>query len=316
MSENVKTNSFRAWLLAARPKTLTAAAVPVMIGVAATIVEMQQCTGVKALPSASWLPALLCFLFAFVMQIDANFVNDYYDCVRGRDDESRLGPQRACQQGWVTLPAMQKAIAITSFTACAVGLPLIYYGGWQLIGIGILCLVFSFLYTTLLAGKGMGDVLVLLFFGIIPCYFTYYVTIPTALQGFDNVRVWMLSLATGLVVDTLLIVNNYRDIENDRAANKVTLVVLIGKRATELLYLLIVPVALVIVLLSSTIYIMSNSIYIIGVPLMIVMLLLHLSTWRTMVRIGSGKALNRVLGMTARNIFIYGILTSLLVIMS
>lgn len=309
MSENVKTNSFRAWLLAARPKTLTAAAVPVMIGVAATIVEAQYSSGVKTLPLCSWLPALLCFLFAFVMQIDANFVNDYYDCLKGRDDESRLGPQRACQQGWVTMQTMQKAIAITSSAACIVGLPLIYYGGWQLIGIGVLCLVFCFLYTTLLAGKGMGDVLVLLFFGLIPCYFTYYVTMPEALQGFDNTRVWMLSLATGLVVDTLLIVNNYRDIENDRAAGKVTLVVLIGRKATELLYLLIVPVAQVLVLLSGDINMT-------GLLLMLLMLAFHLSTWRTMVRIGSGKALNRVLGMTARNIFIYGILTSLLVIMS
>lgn len=309
MSENVKTNSLRAWLLAARPKTLTAAAVPVMIGVASTVVEMQQITGVKTLPSSSWLPALLCFLFAFVMQIDANFVNDYYDCVRGRDDDTRLGPQRACQQGWVTLPAMRKAIAITSIVACMTGLPLICYGGWQLICIGVLCLAFCFLYTTLLAGKGMGDVLVLLFFGLIPCYFTYYVTMPEAQQGMDNTRVWLLSLATGLVVDTLLIINNYRDIENDRAAGKVTLVVLIGRKATELLYLLTVPVALVLVT-------PRGGVNMYGMALMLLMLLLHLSTWRIMVRISSGKALNSVLGMTARNIFIYGILTSLLVIMS
>lgn len=309
MSENVKTNSLRAWLLAARPKTLTAAAVPVMIGVASTMVEMQQITGVKALPSGSWLPALLCFLFAFVMQIVANFVNDYYDCVRGRDDDSRLGPQRACQQGWVTLPAMRKAIAITSIVACMAGMPLIFYGGWQLIGIGVLCLAFCFLYTTLLAGKGMGDVLVLLFFGLIPCYFTYYVTMPEAQQGLDNMRVWLLALATGLVVDTLLIVNNYRDIDNDRSAGKVTLVVLIGKKTTELLYLLTVPVALVLVT-------PRGGVTMAGMALMLLMLLLHLSTWRTMVRTGSGRALNRVLGMTARNIFIYGILTTLLVIMS
>lgn len=309
MSENVKTNSLRAWLLAARPKTLTAAAVPVMIGVASTMVEMQQITGVKALPSGSWLPALLCFLFAFVMQIDANFVNDYYDCVRGRDDDSRLGPQRACQQGWVTLPAMRKAIAITSIVACMAGMPLIFYGGWQLIGIGVLCLAFCFLYTTLLAGKGMGDVLVLLFFGLIPCYFTYYVTMPEAQQCLDNMRVWLLALATGLVVDTLLIVNNYRDIDNDRSAGKVTLVVLIGKKTTELLYLLTVPVALVLVT-------PRGGVTMAGMAVMLLMLLLHLSTWRTMVRTGSGRALNRVLGMTARNIFIYGILTTLLVIMS
>ena len=87
-------------MLAARPKTLTGAAVPVMIGV-----------------SAAWndgffrpVPALLCFLFAFLMQIDANFINDYYDFQKGLDDEKRLGPKRACAEGWITLPAMRRGI--------------------------------------------------------------------------------------------------------------------------------------------------------------------------------------------------------------
>lgn len=302
MSENVKTNSPRAWLLAARPKTLSGAAVPVMIGASAAWQETQG-------EGFCWLAALLCFLFAFAMQVDANFVNDYYDCVRGRDNEMRLGPQRACQQGWVTLSAMRKALVATSLLACAIGLPLIYYGGWQLIGVGAMCVVFCFLYTTLLAGKGLGDVLVLVFFGLVPCYFTYYVAVPASQQSLGNITVWQLGLSTGLVVDTLLLVNNYRDIDNDRASSKRTLVVMIGKKATETLYLLIVPAALLVVLVSGTATFP-------GAFLLLPVLLLHLFTWRTMKRISQGRELNRVLGMTARNIFFFGILTSLLVIMS
>ena len=302
MSETVKQNSVRAWLLASRPKTLTAAAVPVMIGSAATWHETQ---GV----GMEYVAMTLCFLFAFVMQIDANFVNDYYDCVRGRDNEQRLGPQRACQQGWVTLRAMRIAIALTSVLACIVGLPLVLYGGWQLIWVGIACLVFCFLYTTLLAGKGLGDLLVLLFFGLVPCYFTYYVTMPAVLHTFTNTNVWLLSLATGCVVDTLLLVNNYRDIDNDRSVGKLTLVVLLGKKTTEWLYFLIIPVAITLVFagLSSSWWQILYS---------IALLVPHLQTWNTMRKISAGTALNRVLGMTARNIFLFGILTSLLVIIS
>ena len=116
---NMKVNSPRAWFLAVRPKTLTGAAVPVMLGAAYAWYMVQD------LHSIEWVALALCFLFAFVMQIDANFINDYYDCVKGRDNEERLGPPRACQQGWVTMKAMRWAIALTTLLACAVGLPLI-----------------------------------------------------------------------------------------------------------------------------------------------------------------------------------------------
>ena len=165
---NMRKNSLKAWMLAARPKTLTGAAVPVMIGgayawhIVADVSQIQ------------WMALTLCFLFAFLMQIDANFINDYYDCLKGRDNEERLGPLRACQQGWVTMRAMRIAIAITSLLACLVGLPLILYGGLEMIFVGIACMVFCFLYTTTLAQRGLGDLLVLLFFGIIPTVFTTY----------------------------------------------------------------------------------------------------------------------------------------------
>ncbi len=350
---NMRKNSLKAWVLAARPKTLTGAAVPVMIGGA------YAWNIVKDVHQMQWVALALCFLFAFLMQIDANFVNDYYDCLKGRDNDRRLGPLRACQQGWVTMKAMRYAIIFTSIAACIVGFPLVFWGGWELILVGIACVLFCFLYTTTLAQKGLGDVLVLIFFGIIPVVFTTYVTIsspsfnfqssilapltllipPDSLSlsagatsarlfnvglgersilnfqssifNFQTFRLlpWNLGVATGLVIDCLLLVNNYRDIENDRHAGKNTLVVMIGKKNTEYLYMALVPIAVIMVLLefgfSGTNMILGFIIY-----------FLHIETWNKMRRIGEGRALNAVLGQTARNIFVYGVLTTVIILLA
>ena len=298
--DEIKTNSLKAWVLAARPKTLTAAAVPVMIG---TAMAWKQTDG----EGFRYVAALLCFLFAFVMQIDANFVNDYFDFKRGNDDETRLGPERACAQGWVTDSAMKKALIITTAIACLVGLPLIIYGGLEMIAVGMACVAFCFLYTTTLSYIAMGDVLVLLFFGIVPVCCTYYVEVPSVTWE-ELYSVFLMSIGCGLVVDTLLLVNNYRDIENDKRAGKRTLVVFIGKKATEAIFLLVVPIALAIM-------------FVVGckwqfVVLAVLMFVKHFVVWRKMVKIGEGRELNKVLGMTAANIFLYGVLASVCVILS
>lgn len=126
---NIRQDSFRAWFLAARPKTLSGAAVPVMIGAALAWAD-------GGAGNFRVLPAVLCFLFAFIMQIDANFVNDYFDFVRGNDDGTRLGPKRACAQGWVRGRSMKIAIALTTLLGCAAGLPLVLYGGWEMMLVG------------------------------------------------------------------------------------------------------------------------------------------------------------------------------------
>ena len=136
MNENhVAVNSGKAFLLAARPKTLSGAAVPVMIGVALAIHDMGWERFLTPV-AGDWyrmplVPALLCFLFAMVMQVDANFVNDYFDCVRGKDDrETRLGPKRACTEGWVTLPAMRRCLVVTTALACLFGWSALEAGRW------------------------------------------------------------------------------------------------------------------------------------------------------------------------------------------
>lgn len=301
-TKEIRTDSLRAWLLAARPKTLTGAAVPVMLG----------CGLAAADGGFVLLPAVLCFAFAFLMQIDANLINDLWDYLKGSDGEDRLGPERACAQGWITPKSMRLGIAATTLAACAAGCGLIAYGGWWLIAVGAACVLFAFLYTAgpyPLAYHGWGDLLVLLFFGFVPVGCTYYV-----LCGGWTWPVAAVSAACGLVIDTLLMVNNYRDCEQDARNGKRTLVVRIGKRAGQRLYLLLgfAAVALCLVFFGRKIFSDGLS----GGQTWAALLLLlylpsHVAAWQRMVRIGSGRELNAILGATSRNILLFGLLLTL-----
>ncbi len=290
--KEIKRNSAKAWLLAARPKTLSGASVPVMIGLALAWTTVGG-AGFKV------IPAVLCVLFAFIMQIDANFVNDYFDFVSGKDDEMRLGPARACAMGWIDGGKMRMGIAVTTALACVVGLPLVLYGGLEMMIVGALCVVFCFLYTTFMASHALGDVLVLAFFGIVPVGLTYYLQTETI-----SPLVFVASLACGLVVDTLLVVNNYRDIDNDRRAGKNTLVVLLGAKSGRRLYLLLGVVAFLMGLFFVACGLHKAFFF------TCIYVILHFVTYKKMVRINKGRQLNLVLGDTARNMFVYGLAVS------
>ena len=295
--KRVETNSVKAWLLAARPKTLSGAAVPVMIGVSLAYIDAQ----VYEEGVFSWFAAVLCFLFAFVMQIDANFINDFFDFANGTDDvETRLGPRRACAQGWVKLDSMKKAIAFTTCLACVIGLPLVWYGGLEMILIGALCVVFCFLYTTHLSYMGLGDLLVLIFFGVVPVCISYYVQLHTVTW-----QVLLASLACGLVIDALLIINNFRDRDTDREAGKKTIIVRMGAEAGLQLYL---GVGIGALIFGGTFWMNGHPL---AFFLPFIYFILHVFTYLKIKRIDKGKALNLCLGETARNIFIYGLSVSI-----
>ena len=296
----MKTDSPGAWWLASRPKTLTGAAAPVLLALALAWKDApayRDMTGGEV--RFEWIPALLCMLFALLMQVDANFINDYFDCVNGVDGEERLGPKRACAQGWVTLPAMQRAIALTTVASLLLALPTVLWGGWELIFVGLLCALFAFLYTTTLSRRGLGDVLVLVFFGIVPVCVTYYVQFHCVPLG-----VWMLSLAMGLVTDNLLIVNNYRDRDTDARVGKRTLVVVIGARASEWLYLL---TGFAGVALCQWQWAEGRPW---GALLPLLYLIPHCLVWCLMVRIRQGRELNKVLGLTSLNILLFALLAA------
>ena len=291
--ENVKTNSIKAWILAARPKTLAAAATPVLLG----------CALAYTAGTFQWIPAILCFLFAFSMQIDANFINDYYDYLKGSDREDRLGPERACAQGWITLSAMKKGMIFITLLSCFWGLLLLRYCGLEMIPVGLLCVLFAFLYTAgpyPLAYHGWGDVLVIVFFGFVPVGCTYY---TMAHDWTWNVTI--ACAACGLVSDLLLMLNNYRDREQDKISGKRTLIVRFGEKAGRYAYL-----ALGILAIGLCAFYAFNG-YLMASLLPVLFLILHFTTWREMVRIYQGKELNIVLGKTARNIVVFGLLLSI-----
>ncbi|HSQ40806.1 MAG TPA: 1,4-dihydroxy-2-naphthoate polyprenyltransferase [Fibrobacteraceae bacterium] len=294
----VRCGSPKAWILAARPKTLTGAAIPVILGSALAYSDGK----------FGWRPALTCLLFALLMQIAANFINDLFDFLKGSDRADRLGPQRACAQGWITPKAMKKGIAIIVITACLAGLTLILYGGWPLIFIGIGCVLFAFLYTAgpyPLSYHGWGDVLVLAFFGFVPVGGTYYVQ---ALSYTPKVAA--ASLACGLVIDTLLVVNNFRDRFTDARDGKKTLIVRLGDRFGKFFYLGL-GIAAIAVCLTFAVSGMRTA-----AALPLLYLIPHIATWKEMVRINEGKKLNFILGETSRNMFLFCLLFSLGLVLS
>ena len=301
----VKTNSIKAWFLAARPVTLSAAAVPVMLGVALAYKDSNA--------HCQWIPALLCLLFAWVMQIDSNLVNDFFDFKHGNDDETRLGPKRACAEGWITMKAMKWGIIFTTLLGCAIGLPLAFYGGKEMIIVGICCVLFCFLYTTKLSYLGLGDLLVLLFFGIVPVCCTYYLVMPEGMQGVSTEAI-LTSIACGLVVDTLLILNNYRDYDNDIKAGKKTLIVHIGKKNGERLYCALGNIGILIMIginIYGTLAYDADTKFL---PFAATYLVVHNRTFAKMRKIGEGRMLNKVLGYTALNIFTFGMISTFIIL--
>ena len=303
-NQNIITNSFKAWILAARPKTLTGAALPVIVALALAFNK----TGMT---DFCIIPAALCFLFAIIMQIDANFINDYFDCIKGNDDsETRLGPKRACSEGWITLNAMKYGIIATTVIACFIGLPLIFYGGIEMLLIGGICVVCCFLYTTKLSYLGLGDVLVIVFFGIIPVCITYYVVVPY-MQKEIPLNVLAASIACGLVIDTLLIINNYRDRDNDKRDGKITLIVRVGEKIGERLYFVIGLLGAVAMCIAS--YITGKDLILTVLPLLYVPM--HYLAYRKMIKINQGKELNSILGKTSQNMLLFCTLSALSILL-
>ena len=195
---------------------------------------------------------------------------------------------------------MKKAIAFTTCLACVIGLPLIWYGGLEMILIGALCVVFCFLYTTHLSYMGLGDLLVLIFFGVVPVCISYYVQLHTVTW-----QVFLASLACGLVIDALLIINNFRDRDTDREAGKKTIIVRMGAEAGLQLYL---GVGIGALILGGTFWMNGHPL---AFFLPFIYFILHVFTYLKIKRIDKGKALNLCLGETARNIFIYGLCVSI-----
>lgn len=209
-------SQFSVWIGAARPKTLPAAIAPVLVGAA----EAYRFGEIEV------FPVVICMLFALLVQVGTNMANDYYDCIRGADTEERLGPERFTSSGRIAPRAMLFAAVIIFILAFSVGLSLVWYRGWELLIIGVLAIMFGYGYTGgpyPLAYHGLGDVFVIIFFGLVATAGTFY-----AITGETSGLVMVEGFALGVLANNILVVNNLRDRETDRSANKNTLIVRFG----------------------------------------------------------------------------------------
>jgi len=292
-SEEHRPVGWRIWWLAARPKTLWAAAVPVGIG------------GALAVGRAPFhVPAFLAALAgALLIQVGTNFANDLFDALKESDRADRLGPARATQRGWVTPAAMKRATALAFGLAFLAGLYLVYRAGLPIAVIGLLSILFGVLYTggpAPLGYLGLGDLLVLLFFGPVAVGGTCY-----AIALDVDATVLAIGLAPGMLSTAILTVNNLRDIEADRRSGKRTLAVRFGARFARTEYVLmtaggILLPALIVLPTGAHRPAALSALALVAAP----------GPIRTVLSGESGPALNDVLASTGRVLAIFGVLLS------
>lgn len=239
---------------------------------------------------------VLCLLFAVLAQIASNFANEYYDYRDGLDKPGREGPRRGVTEGDITPGAMLRATYITLGVACAVGLSLLAWGPWWLIPVGAAIGLGVLAYSTgpyPLSRHGLGEVAVMLFFGVVPVNLTCFV-----MSGGWSVDVLLGSFSAGLMGANVLLVNNYRDAPDDAAVGKRTLAVIFGRKAASMLYLSNGYLAVALMLgvwmrLPAWVLIIPGA-----------YLVAHTAMWLRMRR-SEGAALNPMLGGTAMLMLLY-----------
>ncbi|MDJ0801414.1 MAG: 1,4-dihydroxy-2-naphthoate polyprenyltransferase [Desulfobacterales bacterium] len=231
-------NPCRNWMLAVRPRTLPAAMAPVAVGSALA----------RADHAFHLLPALGALAGALLLQIAVNLANDYFDFKSGVDTAERLGPVRVTQSGLIAPGAVRAAMLMTLGAAGLIGIFLVYVGGWPIALIGAASVAGVLGYSGgpyPLASHGLGDLCVFVFFGPAAVVGTHYVQA----LSFSEAALIM-SLPPGFLITAVLVVNNLRDIETDRAAGKRTLAVMIGPAATRGEYALLVGLAYLVPLVA------------------------------------------------------------------
>ena len=217
------------WLTAVRPATLLAAVAPVLVGAAAASSVEEQ---FRPLVFAATLAA------AVLLQIGTNLANDLFDFERGADTAERLGPPRVTQSGLIPPERVRLGMFLSFGAALAIGVYLLFVGGWPILVIGVLSIVAGVAYTGgpwPLGYHGLGELMVFVFFGLVAVVGTYYLQAETV-----SATAFLAAVPVGLLVTAILVVNNLRDIKTDRRAGKRTLAVLLGDRATRVLFVLLV----------------------------------------------------------------------------
>ncbi len=294
----MNTSNLKIWVEAARPKTLAAAFVPVLIG--ATIAYQDELI--------NWMATTVALLCAFLIQIGTNFANDYFDFVKGADTDERIGFERATAKGLISPKTMLNATIICMALAFIFGLYLVWIGGTVVLIIGLFSLLFGVLYTGgpfPLGYNGLGDLFVFIFFGIVAVMTTYYV----------NALAWSMdtfwaSLAVGALCTNILVVNNLRDVEQDKIAGKKTLGVLFGETMLKVEYTFMLILAFAIP--AHFYFQLDYEVWIFFPFLILPVALLHTKTiWTETEK----RNLNQQLEKTAKFMTIFGLLFSIGIIL-
>lgn len=295
-------NKLKIWIECARLRTLpvSLSGVVIALGLAA----WQH--------SFKWIPAVLCILFALLAQIVSNMANEYYDYLKGTDKPGRVGPRRGVTEGDITPTTLRNVTFTLLVLDCLVGLGLLFYGEWWLIIVGAVIAIFALAYSAgpyPLSYHGLGEAAVFVFFGVVPVMFTHHVVSGHQIEFVPSeIIVALASMTTGFMAVNVLLVNNYRDVDDDREAGKNTSVVIFGKKPAAAAYLIngYVAVALLGPLwLGCFIGDHPLPLWILAAPL--VYLVLHTITWYKLT-IKTGSALNPLLGGTARNMLFFTII--------
>lgn len=252
------------------------------------------------------VPFLICMLFAVMAQIVSNFANEYFDFRNGLDHKGREGFRRGVTEGDISPNAMLRATICLLLAACAVGCTLIIWGGWWLIAVGLAIAIFALAYSAgpwPLSHHGLGDIAVVVFFGIVPVMLTTYVQTGS----WDMWKLALpISVAIGLMGSNVLIVNNYRDADDDHAVGKRTTVVILGRKTMGAVYFANGIIAVVLAVFVT----------IANVPLIwqagaLLYANLHYMLWVKLTHL-KGAQLNPVLGQTAMLLFGFSLWLTLL----
>jgi 1,4-dihydroxy-2-naphthoate octaprenyltransferase len=282
--------SIGAWLLASRPKTLTAAVVPVAVGSACA----------AAVGGFRAGPAIAALLGAMLIQIGTNFANDLFDFEAGADDHTRLGPTRAAQAGLLSCGQLRAGMIAVFALATAAGAYLTWVAGWPVVVIGLASIASGIAYTGgpfPLGYHGLGDLFVMIFFGFVAVAGTAYVQL-----GAVPALAWWAAVPVGAIATAVLVVNNLRDRETDARAGKRTMAVRLGAAGARAEYALLLaaayatPVALWLTGLSGAWVLLPLA----SLPLA------ALATRAVLTR--DGAALNPLLERTAQLLAVHGAL--------
>ena len=281
----------RKWIGAMRLRTLPVSLAGVICGCGCALLQ----------GSFNAVTALLCVLFAALAQVASNFGNEYYDYRNGIDKRGREGFRRGVTEGEISPRAMKRATYATLSAAAVVGCLMLFYGPWWLVLVGITIMLFALGYSAgpyPLSHHGMGDVAVIIFFGIVPVTFTCYLQTGS----FNNLYITLpTSLAVGLLAVNVLVVNNYRDMDDDKAVNKRTTVVIFGRRVMSWCYMLAGVAAM------ATMTPVWIELRLWSLPIVLVYIVLHLKNWQYLKK-AQGAALNPLLGKTAITLLIFSLM--------